>query len=32
MPVNKRWNMDELLTACDRYFEKQDGVFPMNMP
>ena len=22
MPVNKRWNMDELLTACDRYFEK----------
>ena len=22
MPVNKRWNVDELLTACDRYFEK----------
>lgn len=33
MPVNRRWPVDTLLSACRDYFsEDRAGAFPLNIP
>lgn len=31
MPINRRYPVEALLTACRHYFEKQEEEFPLNM-